>query len=478
MTKEGLLQLILQYNPKADVDLITLAYDFADRVHTGQKRLNGESIIDHCLGTAFYLAQIKMDDATIIGGLLHEAIDEGGCAPQQIRKEFGDDIAQLVEGVSNLGRLKYRGIERYAENVRKVFISMGSDIRIILIKFADRLHNLETLHVLPREKQERIAREVLEIYAPIADRLGIGYFRRELEDLAFKYVDPKTYEAIASVVQPRYEQKQGYLDTVKKIIQKDLSDRGISVVRIENRLKSIHSTHSKMQKKHSDSIEGIYDLIALRIIVASVADCYAALGIVHQRWHPLPGRIKDYISQPKENNYRALHTTVVCEEGEIVEFQIQDPDMYKEARFGIAAHWHYTESHKLSQKIMKNVEWLKELMRLQEAAESDEEYVKSLKLDVFRDRIFVFTPKGDVIHMPEGATPIDFAYYIHSDIGRKCSGARINDSLASLSTQLKSGDVVEIIVEKNRKRPSVDWLSIAKTHLAQAKIRVQLKEDQ
>lgn len=474
MQLKDILDLVQGYNQKSDTQLIELAYEFAAQAHAGQKRRNGEDYIQHCLGTAYHLAKIKMDDATIIAGLLHDIPDETSIGVSEIAKNFGDEVASLVEGVCKLGKLKYRGMERYAENLRKMFVSIASDIRIVIIKFADRMHNLETLDALPAPKQERIAHEVIEIYAPIADRLGMGYMKGELEDRAFKYVYPDAYEQIQDIMN-QLEAKREYLLGISTKTQTLISEQLAIHPGIESRVKHLFSIYRKLSKEQTLSLEGVYDIVAMRIVVENVSDCYAVLGVIHQYWKPLPGRFKDYIAQPKPNNYQSLHTTVFCDDGEIVEFQIRTQGMDYQAKFGIAAHWNYDESNKTSQKITKNLDWLQEILKMQ-TAENSEEYLQSLKLDIFQNRIFVFTPQGDVINLPEESTPVDFAYHIHSEIGRKCSGARVNDILSSLDTKLNSGDVVDIIIEKNRKKPSSDWLGFVKTHMAKVRIKAQIRE--
>ncbi len=479
MTIEELEQSVREYNTSADIDLIRLAYDFAEQAHKGQARKTGEEYIKHPLRTAFYLANLKADQPTIIASLLHEVPDMTDVSFEDIRKNFGEEVGALVEGVSKLGNVKYRGVERYVENLRKMFISIAQDVRIIVIKFAGRIHNLETLYILPPDKQKRIAREVLEIYAPIADRLGIAYLRGELEDRAFPYIYPEEYKKLRAEIDPYLEKKEQYLSTVAQVLKTHLDDAHIPAQSISSRVKRLYSTYQKMIAHGFDSIDGIYDIVAMRVIVSSISDCYAALGVIHQYWRPLPGRIKDYIAQPKLNHYRSLHTTVFCEDGYIVEFQLRTPEMQYEAEAGVAAHWHYTESGKQAKRSSaKNLDWVQEILKLQSGGEgNDEEYLSALRLDIFRNRIFVFTPKGDVINLPEGATPVDFAYQIHSDVGRKCSGSKINDIMVPLDSALKSGDVVEILIEKNRKKPSVDWLKFAKTHLAKSHIKQQLRQD-
>ena len=477
MTIQELEQAVKAYNPQSDAELIRLAFDFAESAHRGQTRKTGEEYITHPLKTAHYLAQMKVDDATIIAALLHEVPDLTDVPLSEIQRNFGVEVATLVEGVSRLGNVKYRGVDRYVENLRKMFVSIAQDTRIILIKFSGRIHNLETLDVLPESKRMRIAREVLEIYAPIADRLGIAFLRGELEDRAFPHVYPEEYERIKTLVEPYLTEKEPYLADVRLILEQYLKDAGVEVVSISSRVKRLFSTYKKIESLGLSTVEGLYDLVAMRVIVPTVADCYAALGVIHQYWKPLKGRIKDYIAQPKPNNYRSLHTTVFCEGGQIVEFQIRTPEMQYEAEVGVAAHWHYTDSNKISKNITpKHLDWVQEILKLQGAAGTNQEYLKALKLDIFQHRIFVFTPKGDVINLPDGSTPVDFAFHIHSDVGRRCSGARVNDVMVSLDRPLKSGDVVEILIEKNRKMPSIDWLKFAKTHIARSHIKQQLRK--
>lgn len=477
MTIKELEEAVRGYNPESDVELIRLAYDFADSAHRGQKRKTGEAYIQHPLKTAHYLARMKVDDATIIAALLHEVPDLTDVPLSEIERNFGAEIATLVEGVSRLGNVKYRGIDRYVENLRKMFVSIAQDTRIILIKFSGRIHNLETLHVLPEQNRLRIATEVLEIYAQIADRLGIAFLRGELEDLAFPHVYPDEYERIKSQLGPYLAKKEEYLVDIRLILEHYLTDAGIAVISLSSRVKRLFSTFRKMESLGISNIEGIYDLVAMRVIVPTVSDCYSALGVIHHHWKPLQGRIKDYIAQPKPNYYRSLHTTVFCEGGQIVEFQIRTSEMQYEAEVGVAAHWHYTDSNKISKKITsKHLDWVQEILTLQGVAGTNQEYLKALKLDIFQHRIFVFTPKGDVINLPEGSTPVDFAYHIHSDVGRRCSGVRVNDIMVPLDRALKSGDVVEIVIEKNRKAPSIDWLKFVKTHIARSHIKQQLRK--
>jgi GTP pyrophosphokinase len=415
---------------------------------------------------------MKLDLPSIIAGLLHDVPEDTKVTLKEIDKNFGREICRLVEGITKLGKLKYRGMERYAENLRKMFVAMSDDIRVILIKFADRLHNLKTLDALPPDKQYRIAKETLEIYAPIADRLAIGQIKGELEDLAFKYVYPDDYKWITEIIPREYKAKEKYLGEVREQVRKKLIAENITIneLSIQGRTKHLYSLYQKLLRPHINRDLGkIYDLIALRLIVPTVADCYGALGILHGMFRPMPGRIKDYIANPKPNGYQSLHTTVFTDDGEIVEFQIRTKEMHEQAEFGIAAHWRYKQS---GSKIKnQHIKWLNELVKWQKQIKDNDQFLQTVKLDVFQNRIFVFTPKGDVIDLPDGATPIDFAYHVHSSLGDKCVGARVNDQLVNLGYQLKSGDIVEIITDKNRAGPNPDWLELVKTSMAKSKIR-------
>ncbi|MFH1536840.1 MAG: RelA/SpoT family protein, partial [Patescibacteria group bacterium] len=469
MTIDDLIIKLQNKNPDANIDLIRRAYNFAAEAHKEQKRKSGEPYIIHPLATANNLVNLEMDDATIAAGLLHDVPEDTDINLTDIRNEFGPEVGRLVQGITKLGQLKYRGIERYMENLRRMFVAMAKDIRVIVIKFADRIHNLETLDALPEEKQKRIAMESLEIYAPIANRLGMGEIKGVIEDLAFPYVYPEEYEWLQKKVSSIYKEKDKQIQTNIKNIKKIFKNNDIDFVSIHGRAKHYFSLYKKLQESNKD-LSKIYDLIALRIVVKDVSTCYEVLGIIHQNFTPLKGRIKDYIAQPKPNGYRSLHTTVFTNEGEILEIQIRDEEMHKEAEFGIAAHWHYKEGAEQS-KIKEKTSWIQQLSKLQKEISNESQYLESLKIDIFQTRIFVFTPKGDVIDLPEDATPIDFAYNIHTDIGHTCTGAKINDQICSLETKLKSGDVIEIHNDKNRKGPSEDWLNFVKTDTAKSRIR-------
>ncbi|MBU4421340.1 RelA/SpoT family protein [Candidatus Parcubacteria bacterium] len=472
---KDLVYTIKKHHPKADLDLLELAYEFADDAHRGQLRASGEPYINHPLHTALTLAKMKLNMPIVIAAILHDVPEDTSRTLSEIEDNFGEDIASMVGGITKLGKIKYRGMERYIENLRKMFISMASDIRVVFIKFADRLHNLKTLNVLSPKKQYRIALETLEIYAPIANRLGMGEIKGQLEDLAFKYVYPKEFSWAYSLIQESYNKKKINLEKSINEANGFLKKDGVNPIAIHGRRKHIYSLYKKILEKDRN-IDKVYDIIAVRIIVKNISDCYAALGIIHKYWKPLKGRIKDYIAQPKPNGYRSLHTTVFTNSGDIVEVQIRTEEMHDKAEFGIASHWVYDEAGKKS-VIGKELYWMQELAKVQKNLDNKKEFLEgleSLKIDVFKSRIFVFTPKGDVIDLPEDATPIDFAYAIHSDIGDKCTGSVINDQIQSLNTSLKSGDVIHIITNKDRRGPSGDWLKIVKTRNARQKIRAYL----
>jgi len=468
MTIEQIIKKVRENNPKADTDMLRLAYDFATKAHGDQKRRTGELYIQHSLHTAFVLAQIKVDLNTVIAGILHDIPEDTEYTLDDIKKNFGEEIAYLVEGITKLSKIKYRGIERYRESLRKMFLAMASDLRIIIIKFADRLHNLRTLEVLPEEKRLRIAKETLEIYAPIAGLLGIWSLKWQMEDICFKYLHPEEYKKIEYKyeVEKKVERFQ-YIQKVKNILKKKLDESDIKY-KIESRFKHLYSIYQKMQKKDR-KFDEIYDVFALRIIVPTVNDCYKALGIIHTLWKPKANRFKDYIASPKPNGYKSLHTTVFGPEGKATEFQIRTREMNDEALCGIAAHWHYKQ--KRGGKDEKQPYWIKEILDIQREAEDTNDFIKKIKFDIFSNRIFVFSPKGDVFELPEKSTPIDYAYAVHSEVGNKAVGAIVNDKIASLDQELKNGDLVEIIIDKNRQGPNRAWLKFVKTAAARNKIK-------
>lgn len=485
MNQQTFLKKILELQPKADAPLIQEAYDFALAAHAGQKRKSGEDYINHPIQTALTLAQIKLDSKTIAAGLLHDVVDDTTLTNEEIKNKFGNEIAQLVEGVTKLGKIKYRGLERQVENLRRMFLAMAEDIRVVLIKLADRLHNMQTLGALPTKKQKRIALETLEIYAPLAYRLGLGELKGQLEDLAFPYIFPQEYEWLTKLVKDHYREREKYLEKIKPILEKELIRENIRPLEINSRAKHYYSLFKKLQRYDMD-LNKIYDLVACRIIVPDLEKAYATLGVIHQCWKPLPGRIKDYIALPKPNGYRSIHTTVFCKDGKITEFQIRTPEIHEQTEYGIVAHWFYAEQknrpiakdalNRQINSVTKELEWVKQLREWQkEIHVSPDEFLESLKIDFFKDRIFVFTPKGDVIDLPEGATPVDFAYHIHTDIGNQCAGATADGKMIALDEELKNGQVVEIIAKK-QKGPNRKWLEFVKTNFARNRIKGWFRE--
>lgn len=467
---QPLLKKIANKNPQANLDLIQRAFDFANAAHAGQLRKSGDPYIIHPMATADLLTDLKMDDEAIAAGLLHDVPEDTERGLEDIEKEFGKDIRFMVEGITKLGKLKYRGNAQYVENLRKMFIAMAQDVRTIVIKFCDRIHNLRTLAALPPDKQKRIAMESMDIYAPIANRLGMGEIKGILEDLSFPYVYPEEYKWLIRKVKPRFEEKKRVVNDMIVVMKAELEKHGVKPLDIHGRAKHLFSLYQKLLY-HNRDVSKIYDLVAIRIVVKDVVECYEVLGIVHEICHPLKGRIKDYIASPKPNGYQSIHTTVFSPTGEIVEVQIRTVDMHEEDEYGIAAHWLYKERHQLSEIDKQKYNWLQQILELQKDATSEDDYMESLKIDIFPNQIFVFTPRGDVIELPEEATPVDFAYRIHTDLGDKCVGAKVNDQIVSLSTKLRSGDMVEIFTDKNRKGPNPDWLEFVKTSSARSRIK-------
>lgn len=473
MTIKQIVNKVKENEPRADTELLELAYEFARKAHQGQKRRSGEDYLQHSLNTAFTLAQIKADLNMIIAGLLHDVPEDTEVTLEEIKKNFGEDVAMLVEGITKLSKIKYRGVERYAESLRKMFMSMAKDLRVILIKFADRLHNLKTLDALSPEKQKRIAQETLEIYAPVAGLLGVWRLKWQMEDLCFKYLYPEEFKKLEYKyeVEQKAERNQ-YIQKVKNILDQKLKEAGVEH-EITGRFKHLYSIWQKMQKKDR-RFDEIQDVFALRIIVGSIEDCYKTLGIIHTLWKPKTNRFKDYIGVPKPNGYRSLHTTVFGIDGKPTEFQIRTHEMNEEALYGVSAHIYYKMKN-TDKESSRQPRWVKEILELQRNLADTSDFINQVKLEVFRNRIFVFTPKGDVYDLPEGSTPIDFAYAVHTDIGNQCSGALVNDRITSLDSELKSGDLCEIIIEKGRKAPNRDWLKFVKTSRARDKIKALTK---
>ncbi|KKR43880.1 MAG: PpGpp synthetase/hydrolase Rel [Parcubacteria group bacterium GW2011_GWF1_40_6] len=461
---------------KKDGELISNAYELASRAHEGQKRLSGEPYFVHVFETAKILAKLGMDAQTIAAGLLHDTLEDTPTTEEEIKKNFGEDILFLIKGVTKLGAVKYRGHDRHVESLRKFFIAMANDLRVVIIKFADRLHNLRTLEHAPEEKRYRIAVESIEVYAPLANRLGMGKLKGDLEDAAFPFAYPKEYMQIEEIIKEKKGLYEKYLTEVSEKLKSELRKNKIKVVEINYRIKHRYSLYKKLLKYNMD-IEKIYDIVALRVVVDTVEECYRVLGLVHSLWNPLPGRIKDYIALPKPNGYRSIHTTIFTGLGGIAEIQIRTEEMHAEAAYGIAAHFAYKEQGEKKVRDDKDkFKWIEELKELKYSPDDPKNFFNHLKMDFFNDRIFIFTPQGDVIDMPEDSTPIDFAYSIHSDIGDHTSGAKINGKMSPIFSKLKNGDIVEISTKKDAK-PSSKWLETVKTSIAKKHIKSYLEKN-
>ncbi len=462
--------------------LIRSTYAFAEEAHKNQKRKSGEDYIQHPLYTALNLARIGMGSKTISAGLLHDVLEDTGKTIEDIESKFGKEIAFMVDGVTKLGNLKLRDLkeEHHLENLRKMFLGLASDIRVVIIRLADRLHNMETLEVKPEVKRKRIAMETMEIYVPIANRLGIGEFKGKLEDLSFKFLDPENYDYVKKLEEEEYEERKKYIENAIKELKNELARSGIKVIKIFGRGKRLYRLFQKL-KKHDMDIEKIYDLAGIRIIVPEVADCYETLGIVHKKYHPLVGRIKDYISLPKPNGYQSIHTTIFGPKGKILEVQIRTDQMDLEAEFGIAAHWIYAETKNPLKEMFfrrkaeipkRDMVWVKQLQEWQQSlGKDDQEFSETLRIDFFKNQIFAFTPMGDIINLPEDATPIDFAYKVHSEIGNRAIGAKANGKMVPFEYKVRNGDVIEILTSKETKKPSQDWLKFIRTSNAKSHIK-------
>jgi guanosine-3',5'-bis(diphosphate) 3'-pyrophosphohydrolase len=457
--------------------LLKSAYEFAQKAHEGQKRKSGEDYFVHARDAAIILAHIFPDPPTLVATLLHDVPEDTEVSLEKIEAEFGPEIAKLVDGVTQLGRVRMKNSQDkfYVENLRKLFIATSQDIRVILIKLADRIHNMRTIAFIPAEKQARVAAETLEIYAPIAARLGISTWKDELEDLSFKIVYPEKYEETKVLLEKELEGRQESVKLMEKNLTRILRTEGIKHLEITGRVKRLYSLFRKLQKYDGD-LSKIHDIIALRIITKSIAECYAALGVIHKHFQPLPGRIKDFIGTPKPNGYQSIHTTVFNMDGKSFEIQIRTDLMDEDAERGVAAHWFYAEEGKPDTADRVQAPWIKELQSWQEETSNPEEFLESLKIDFFRDRIFVFTPKGDIKDLPAGATVIDFAFAVHTDLGYHMMGAKINGKMKSIYDELENEDTVEIIKTKKESVISRDWLKAAKTHNAKNRIRHYLKE--
>lgn len=463
-------------NPNYDMDLISRAYDVAEKMHAGQFRKSGEPYIIHPMACAKTLAELGLDEATVAAGLLHDVVEDTEYTKEQMTEEFGEEIALLVDGVTKLSTLVAANKEiRQAESLRKMFLAMSKDIRVLVIKLADRLHNLRTIQYMTPEKQKEICRETLDIYAPLASRLGIFAIKFELEDISFKYLYPEEYKDISTRLEAWKGEHKNALEDVIKEITDALHDAGLEF-EIYGRTKHYYSIFRKM-KFQKKELEEIFDLMAVRVIVESIKDCYAVLGIVHTMWTPIPGRFKDYIAMPKPNMYQSLHTTVMGEDGRPFEVQIRTYEMHRIAEYGIAAHWKYKEGVSKDQEEVK-LAWLRQALEWQADTKDPKEFMETLKVDLFASQVFVFTPAGDVMELPAGATPLDFAFKIHTDVGLKCIGAKVNGKMVTIDHKLENGDIVEILTNPNSSGPSIDWLNIAKSSGAKTKIRQFLKKQQ
>lgn len=468
------LDTILNFNPNYDIDIIGKAYDVAEEMHRGQLRKSGEPYLIHPMAVAEILADLGMDEETIVAGLLHDVVEDTEYTEKQLIDDFGEEVGLLVDGVTKLGSLKFKNKEeRQAENLRKMFLAMSKDIRVLIIKLSDRLHNLRTINYMTHDKIIEKCRETLDIYAPLAARLGIYAMKMELEDIALKFLEPEAYYDLAEQVSERKGERENAINDVVEKIKKSLDEIDIKY-NIYGRSKHFYSIYKKMKYQHKN-IDEIFDLMAVRIIVETVRDCYAVLGMVHTMWTPIPGRFKDYIAMPKPNMYQSLHTTVIGETGKPFEIQIRTYEMHRIAEYGIAAHWKYKEGIESDKEEVK-LSWLRQALEWQKDVKDPKEFMESLKMDLFSSQVFVFTPQGDVIELPAESTPLDFAFKIHSDVGCKCVGARVNGKMVTIDYHLQNGDIIEIVTSPNAAGPSIDWLKMAKSSSARNKIRQWLKK--
>jgi GTP pyrophosphokinase len=473
MTVSELLR-IADHLERKDQEMVRRAWERAVTAHAGQRRLSGEEYVNHPMEVAAILADLELDAATLAAALLHDTVEDTPLTEEAVKQEFGPEVARLVDGVTKLGRISLRSDQQQqAENIRKMMVAMAEDLRVVLIKLADRLHNMRTLDPLPEVKRRKISRETLDIYAPLAHRLGIGQIKWELEDLAFRNLEPDAYEDVSKRISRNRHERERLVSDLSDMLARELEKVGITAD-ITGRPKHIYSVWQKMTRDNKDFSE-IYDLSAIRVLVDSVRDCYGVLGVVHSLWKPVPGRFKDYVAMPKSNGYQSLHTTVIATTGEPIEIQIRTEEMHRVAEFGIAAHWTYKEKGGKDDGFDEKLSWLRSLLEWQSEVGDAESFVDTVKIDLFQDEVYVFTPKGDVLNLPAGSTPVDFAYRIHTEVGHRCVGARVNSRMVTLDYELKNGEIVEIITAKAGHGPSRDWLNFVKSASAKERIRKWFK---
>ena len=474
---ETLLEKVRAYSPDADLELLRRAYVFSALEHKGQVRHSGEPYLVHPLEVADLLADMKLDVVAVSAGLLHDVVEDTLTTPERITELFGAEVSHVVEGVTKIGAIPFSSSEeRQAENFRKMLLAMVDDIRVILVKLADRLHNMRTLHHLPEDRRVKIAQETLDIYAPIASRLGMSKVKNELEELSFRFLEPKAYEGLRAKVEAKRKSAEGVAEDLRRTLAAKLEEAQVPITSISGRLKRLYSIHLKLKTQKID-LERVYDFVALRVITHSVKDCYAALGIIHQTWAPVPGRIKDFIAMPRPNGYQSLHTSVISEHGFPFEVQIRTEEMHARAEDGIAAHWKYKEGRVGDHGDERYFAWMRQLLEVQQEVRDPQEFLQNLKIDLYPEEVYIFTPKGEVRSLPRGATGVDFAYSIHTDVGHQCVGARINGKMVPLRTRLKNGDIVEIITQAGHK-PSRDWLAFVATSRARGKIKHVLQGEE
>lgn len=471
-----IIEKVSSYSASADMDLIMKSYVFSAKVHQGQVRLSGEPYLVHPMEVAAILAELRLDAPTVVTGLLHDTIEDTLTTREELEEMFGSEVATLVDGVTKISKIHFKTKEeRQAENFRKMILAMSNDIRVLLVKLADRLHNMRTLQYQPENKQRAIAQETLDIYAPLANRLGISWIKSELEDLSFRYLNQQVYYDLAAKVTKKKKERESYVEDAKRIINSNLEEHGIRG-EVSGRSKHLYSIWRKMESRNVD-IDQIYDLVAIRITVEDVRECYEVLGIIHSMWKPIPGRFKDYIAMPKGNLYQSLHTTVIGPFGERMEVQIRTQEMHRVAESGIAAHWKYKEGKGYDEKELKRFSWLRQLLEWQQELQDSREFMDTVKVELFPEEVYVFTPRGDVKSYPKGSTPIDFAYSVHTDLGHRCVGAKVNGKLVPLKYELKNGDIIEVITSPHH-TPSKDWLKLVKSSRARNKIRAWIKTEE